>query len=171
MLTLSLFVPGLAAQDAAPQPRNEDVATIDGIIAALYGAISGPTGAERDWPRLRGLFVPDGRLMPTGQRQDGTGVRLSWSLEEYIERAGPGLMRDGFYEREIGRRLDRFGNIVQVFSTYDSRRTPEDAEPFMRGINSIQLWYDGARWWIVTVLWQSETPQYPIPAEYLSDPH
>lgn len=157
----------LAAQDAAPPPAPEDVSSIDGIIAALYGSISGPAGAERDWARLRGLFVPDGRLMPTAQRQDGTGVRLSWSLEEYIERAGPGLKQSGFYEREIGRRLDRFGSVVQVFSTYDSRRTLEDPEPFMRGINSIQLWHDGARWWIVTVLWQSESERYPIPAEYL----
>lgn len=157
----------MAAQDAAPAPRPEDVASIDGILAALYGAISGPAGAERDWPRMRSLFVPDARLMPTGRRADGTGVRLAWSVEEYITRAGGQLKEGGFFEREIGRHTDRFGNVVQVFSAYESRRKAEEPEPFMRGINSIQLWFDGARWWIVSILWENETPAVPIPAQYL----
>lgn len=167
VLTLCLVAAPLKAQESSPAPRPEDVATIDGIVAALYGSISGPQGAERDWARMRSLFAPDARLIPTGRRTDGTWVRAPWTVDEYIERAGPGLKRDGFYEREIGLRLDRFGNVVQLFSTYDSRRNPDDPHPFMRGINSIQLWYDGARWWIVTVMWQAESPEYPIPPEYL----
>jgi len=170
LAVLSLAAAPLTAQDtvqdAAPA-RAEDVATIDGILSALYESISGPAGAERDWPRMRSLFVPDGRLMPTGKRADGTGVRLSWGVEEYITRAGPGLKENGFFEREIGRRTDQFGQVVQVFSTYESRRAATDPEPFMRGINSIQLWNDGSRWWVVSILWQNESPDTPIPAQYL----
>jgi len=39
----------------------------------------------------------------------------------------------------------------------------------MRGINSIQLFYDGSRWWIVSIYWQQESPEYPIPEKYLSE--
>lgn len=168
LLTLIMFMPvlSLSGQDA-PAPRSSDVATLDGIIDALYASISGPAGVERDWPRFRTLFVPDARMMPTGRRQDGTGVRRAWTLDEYIATAGPQLKAGGFFEREIARRTDRFGNVVHLFSTYESRRKAEDPQPFMRGINSIQLWNDGARWWIITVFWENESPTVPIPAQYL----
>lgn len=91
----------------------------------------------------------------------------AWTPEQYIAMAGASLERDGFFEREIGRKQERFGNIVHVMSAYDSKRTLADATPFARGINSIQLWYDGQRWWVVTVYWQAEDDQSPIPPEYL----
>ena len=95
-----------------------------------------------------------------------TQMRLL-TIEDYVQRAGPRLERDGFFEREIGRKQERFGNIVHVMSAYDSKRTLADAQPFTRGINSIQLWYDGTRWWVVSVYWQSESAETPIPADYL----
>jgi hypothetical protein len=169
-LALTLAAP-LAAQaptsTPSPAPRTEDVSTIEGIIAALYASISGPKDVERDWDRLRTLFVPDARMMPTGRRQNGERVRLVWDIEEYIKAAGPGLKQNGFYEREISSRVDRFGQVAHVFSTYESRFTPEDPKPFQRGINSIQLWNDGSRWWILSVFWQGESEAAPIPAEYL----
>ena len=83
-------------------------------------------------------------------------------------RAASGAVHGGiFFEREIGRTEDRFGSVVHVFSTYDSKKTLQDEKPFMRGINSIQLWYDGNRWWIVSVFWQAESPDVPIPEKYL----
>lgn len=72
----------------------------------------------------------------------------------------------GFFEREIGRRIDEYGNIAQVFSTYASFREGED-EPFMRGINSFQLFREGDRWAVVSILWDSERPGNPIPEKYL----
>ena len=168
-LTVALFMPfALVAGQAAVAPRPADVATIDGIIEAVYASISGPAGAERDWPRFRTLFVPDARMMPTGRRQDGTGVRRTWSIEEYIAAAGPQLTEGGFFEREIARRTDRFGNVVQLFSTYESRRKLDDPQPFMRGINSFQLWNDGSRWWVISILWENESPAVPIPSQYLT---
>jgi hypothetical protein len=91
-------------------------------------------------------------------------------VDGYIERAGPVLERDGFFEREIARRTERFGHIAHVFSTYESRHNRADAAPFARGINSIQLLDDGERWWVVTVYWDAERPGNPIPPEYLPKP-
>lgn len=155
---------------AAGTVKPEDVASIDAIIAALYDVISGPAGKVRDWDRFRGLFAPGARLIPTGRRPDGSQVMRTLTPEEYATNIGPQLERGGFFEREIGRKVDQFGGIAQVFSAYDSKRTLADSLPFARGINSIQLLNDGKRWWVVTIFWDSERAGNPIPAEYLRKP-
>jgi len=165
-----LFLTGIYATekiiDSIPaNPR--DVESVDAIINSLYNVISGPAGEKRNWDRMRTLFIVEGKLMATGKRPDGTTTKRVMTLEDYITTSGPNLEKNGFFEREIGRKTEQYGGVVHVFSTYDSKRTLEDEKPFMRGINSIQLWNDGKRWWIVSVLWQSETPDNPIPEKYL----
>ena len=155
---------------AAVSPAPADVATPEAIVAALYQVISGDRGVARTWDRFRSLFHPSGRLMPTGLDAQGTGVLRILTPEDYVTRAGPTLERDGFHEREIAQRMERYGAIAHVFTTYESLRSLSDPAPFARGINSIQLFHDGTRWWIISVYWQSETPQIPLPAEYLPVP-
>jgi len=158
----------LRAQAAAPIPADPaDVGSVDAILAALYDVISGPAGQKRNWDRMRSLFTEGARLIPTGQRADGTRVMRMLTVEEYIAGSGPILERDGFFEREIGRTTEQFGQIVHAFSAYDSKRLPTDPAPFARGINSIQLRHDGTRWWVVTIFWDSERADNPIPARYL----
>jgi hypothetical protein len=155
------------AAAAAVSARPADVASLDAILAALYDVISGPAGQKRDWNRFRSLFVPGARLIPTGGPAGQTPRATVLTPDEYITRAGVSLERDGFFEREIGRSVDTFGRITQVFSAYDSKRLPSDEKPFQRGINSIQLLNDGTRWWVVSVYWDAERPDNPIPARYL----
>ena len=145
----------------------KDVSSPEAIVAAVYDVISGPAGQKRNWDRMRTLFVPDARMIPTGKRPTGESTRRVLSVEEYITNSGPFLEKDGFFETEIGRRAERYGNIVHVFSTYESKRAATDEKPFMRGINSFQLWYDGKRWWVITILWQSESKDTPIPEKYI----
>ncbi len=145
----------------------KDVSSPEAIIAAVYDVISGPAGQKRNWERMRTLFVPDARMIPTGKRATGESTRRVLTVEEYITNSGPFLEKDGFFETEIGRRTEQFGNIVHVFSTYESKRAATDAKPFMRGINSFQLWYDGKRWWVITIMWQSESNDTPIPEKYI----
>lgn len=153
---------------ARPAADSKDVESIDAIIAAVYDAISGPAGQPRQWDRFRSLMAPGARLVPTGRTASGEGRLRNWSVEEYIAAAGPGLESNGFFERELGRTLQRYGNIVHLMSAYDSKRTPADAVPFQRGVNSFQLWFDGTRWYVVSIFWEPETPANPIPAELLS---
>ena len=145
----------------------KDVGTADAIIAAIYNTISGPAGELRNWDRFRTLFLPEARLVATGKRPDGMMAKRIMSVEDYIKLSGPILEKDGFFEKEISRKTDRYGSVVQLFSTYESRRTLKDEKPFMRGINSIQLWFDGKRWWVLTIFWQGESEDNPIPKEYL----
>jgi hypothetical protein len=137
-------------------------------MRAVYESISGPAGQKRDWDRFRTLMAPGARLIPTGRRADGTGGMRVWTTEEYIQAATPGLEGGGFFEREIGRKLERYGNVVHLMSSYDSKRTLADPAPFQRGVNSFQLFFDGKRWWVVTIFWEPETPANPIPASLLN---
>ena len=146
---------------------SKDISSPEAIITAVYDVISGPAGQKRNWDRMRTLFVPDARMIPTGKRATGESTRRTLTVEEYITNSGPFLEKDGFFEKEIGSKTEQFGNIVHVFSTYESKRTLADEKPFMRGINSFQLWFDGKRWWVITILWQSESADTPIPEEYI----
>ncbi len=156
----------IAAHPDWPKAKAADVSSVDAILASLYDVISGPAAQPRDWTRFRSLFVPDARLIPTRHNKTGNGADVAvFTPEQYQERAAP-LLAAGFFERGIHNTTESFGDIVHVFSTYESRRTT-DGKPFQRGINSIQLLKDGNRYWIVTILWDSETPATPIPARYL----
>ena len=167
---LVLSGPPPAPMTAAGTVKPADVASVDAIITALYDVISGPAGQKRDWDRFRGLFAPGARLMPTGRRPNGPNVMRILTPEEYVTNIGPQLERGGFFEREIGRQTQTFGAVTHVFSAYDSKRTLADTVPFARGINSIQLFNDGTRYWVVSIYWDSERPDNRIPGEYLRKP-
>lgn len=166
ILGLSFTRSDAAVIDSIPADPK-DVSSAESLVAAVYDVISGPAGQKRNWDRMRTLFVPDARMIATGKRQSGEITRRAMSVEDYINNSGPFLEKEGFFEKEIGKTTEQFGNIVHVFSTYESRKTLEDEKPFMRGINSIQLWFDGKRWWVITILWQSESKDYPIPDKYI----
>ena len=147
---------------------NPDVGTIEAIMAATYDVISGAAGKKRDWDRERSLFYPGARLIPTRKTATNENELAPqiMDVDGFIARVEPLFEKDGFYEREIARRTEQFGQIAHVWSTYESRHDPSDREPFMRGINSIQLFYDGDRWWIVSIYWQHESTACPIPNKY-----
>jgi hypothetical protein len=159
------------APAAPPSPavtaRAADVESIDGIVAALYDVISGEAGKPRDWNRMRSLFAPEGRLMAVGARPEGVVALRAMTVEDYIGRNAKAFATMGFFEREAARTTETFGQIVHVFSTYESRHAAGDAKPFQRGINSIQLYNDGKRWWIVNLLWRAEDERLPLPERYL----
>jgi len=145
-----------------------DVASIDAIIRVAYDVISGSSGEKRDWDRERSLFYPGARLIPTAKpgANDALAPQML-DVEGFIGRVEQYVIENGFFEKEIARHTEQFGHIAHVWSTYESRHSEDDPEPFMRGINSIQLFYDGNRWWIVSIYWQQESARDPIPEKYL----
>ena len=169
---------GQAAQPvhtAPAQPtvtKEADGASVDSIVAALYEVISGPAGAPRNWNRMRALFAPDAKLMVVTPNREGGGFALrAMTVEDYISRNMSAFNTSGFYEREIARTSDAFGQLVHVFSTYELLRSPNDPKPFMRGINSIQLAHDGKRWWIANLVWRAEDAGLALPERYLQNRH
>jgi len=154
----------LALPLVTPLARAADGDSIDTAVKAVYEVISGPVGA-RDWTRFRALFADGARLIPVRAAPQG-GAPQVWTPDEYAQHAGEYFQKQGFYESEAARRLETFGNIAHVFSTYESRHAPGE-KPFARGINSFQLAKVGENWKIVTILWDSERADNPIPEKYL----
>lgn len=156
-----------AAPASARAADPADVGSVDAILAALYGTISGDKGVKRDWARFETLFHPDARMISGGRTAAGEIRARARPLQAYIEGSMPLLEGEGFHEVEIFRTTQRMGRMVHVTSTYEARHALSDPQPFMRGVNSIQLFDDGRRLWILTVAWSPESAENPIPAEFL----
>ena len=171
---LALAATTLLAQDA-PKPKHvevatipanpADVSTIDGMIKAWYDVISGPAGKPREWARDRTLYIKDLRFVDVGFDKEGKPKPRIVDHQGYVD-ASDGMSERGFFEKEIYRVSQRFGPIAHVWSTYETRQT-ENGPIIARGINSIELFWDGQRWWIANAIWTDETKDNPIPKEYL----
>jgi hypothetical protein len=158
---LLMVIIGLIGGNAFSQNTAERYQRIDYVIEDLYDVISGPAG-ERDWDRMRNLFHDDALMGSIRKNNEGELVYASFSLEEYIKRSGPYFLENGFFESEISSSSQSYGELVHRFSAYESRHTEKDPV-FSRGINSIQLVYTKNRWWIVSIQWNSERDDLPLP--------
>lgn len=146
-------------------PSADSFASIDSTVKTLYSVISGGAGVKRDWDKFKSMFIEGGMLRATVKSANGRRL-VEMTPAKYIEQSGPMLEQRGFFETEIFRKTEQYGDIANVWSTYESRATP-DAAPFQRGINTIQMRFDGTRWWVISILWQGETADMPLPMQYL----
>ncbi|HSE67770.1 MAG TPA: hypothetical protein VLB12_12350 [Gemmatimonadales bacterium] len=151
-------------QVPAKTPQPQDVGSLDGIMKAFYEVISGPPGAPRDWGRDRTLYVPDIRFVETSVDRSGKTMARVMTHQEFVDAADAGMVKNGFFESEIHRVTKTFGNITQILSSYETR-AKADGPVFGRGINSLQIFWDGKRYWIASVMWDDEREGNPIPAE------
>jgi hypothetical protein len=192
VMNFALQIPAAASDAAAPVPppplpgsidahpgwpaakNSGDVDSVVHLISALYDVISGPAGKPRDWDRFRSLFLPDGRLgviRADAPAQENQPARHSDAVfrtpDVYVERNDPYFKTNGFFERGIANRVEEFGNLVQVWSTYESRHATTDSTPFARGINAIQIVHAQGRFWLANVMWDDERPGLTLPEKYL----
>ena len=167
ILPCLFFFQNLTAQESDSIDYSTHVSSLDNIMETLYGVISGDKGVERDWDLFLYLFAEDAKLIPSGPNKAGEiGFRLM-SPKDYVNGSGQWLVENGFHETEIKRSTDLFGSLAHVFTTYEAFHSKTDTEPFMRGINSVQLINDGTRWWILNIYWRQESDSNPIPSKYL----
>jgi hypothetical protein len=161
LLVFVFSTPLLAQSD----PYAKDVKSIDTIIAALYDVISGEPGASRDWARFRNLFKPESKLIPTRKGENGELTYRAISPEEYIQLFSSRIST-GFFERELSRKTEEFGAIAHAFSTYETKEK-KDGPVTNRGINSIQLFKDKDRYYVMNIFWCAESLGYTLPDQYL----
>jgi hypothetical protein len=147
---------------------------VEHLVAALYDVISGPAGQPRDWQRFRSLFLPDGRLgairpgMPAHGNEPARKDDITFRTPDlYAGRNDPYFKANGFFERGIANRVEEFGDLVHVWSTYESRHAMSDSAPFARGINSMQIVHARDRFWLLNVTWDEERPGLTLPDKYL----
>jgi hypothetical protein len=161
--TLALFVAAPAyAQEARPVApvvaAQDDRQAIGAAVDAVYAVISGPVGKPRDWARMRTLFTPEARLTPIGSKGPVGGT-----VEDYIAKSRELLTKSGFTERELARRVEIYGDLAHVWSSYEGIGT----NIRVRGINSFQLVKVNGRWLVQSILWQAESPARLLPADML----
>lgn len=131
-----------------------DVSTLDGILHASYDVLSGPAGKPRDWERYRTLFIDGARLLVVVAVAGEKPHVRQLSVEDYIRRVEPIFAVENFWERETSRQTEIVGRVAHVLSRYESLRDPNGAA-FEHGANSMQLFYDDSRWWVVSVMWNT----------------
>jgi len=192
---LALAIPA-CAQTAAPAPKPvpmpasiathpdwpaaknpDDVDTIEHLMASLYDVISGPAGRQRDWARFRSLFLPDARMgvirpatPAAADKPAYAGDVILFTPDTYVERDDPYFKANSFFEHGIANRIETFGNLTSVWSTYESRHATTDAQPFARGINTLQIVHAQGRYWIANIMWDDERPGLTLPDKYLKQP-
>jgi competence protein ComEC len=153
-----------AADDGPPKAGADDGASIDAVVSALYGTISGDAGTPRDWDRFRALFAPGARLSVVGSRPGGQARPASYTPDDFAARAAEATKNEGFHERETSRKVEMHGSIAHVLSAYETFKSLADPTPFARGVNSIQLVHDGGRWAVQSILWE-RGPRFAAVAE------
>ena len=167
----------LAGHPDWPAAKNPgDVDTVEHLIASLYDVVSGPAG-QRDWDRFRSLFVPDGRIASIVPESAATknaparkGDTVFLTPGMFAQQNDPYFKAHGFFERSIAIRVEEFGNLVEVWSTSESRDAKDDAQPFSRGIDSFQIVHARGRFWIASLLFDHERPGVTLPEKYLKTP-
>lgn len=166
---LFLFVSPSVARSQGTAADPSDVATVDAIVDALYASVNRPAGQPYDWERFLPLFLPEASLIPNVEQTGGEfTVFTPRGFVDFID----GLVDitdpedPGFQEEEIARRVESYGDIAQVFSTYQKRFWGA-SEILGRGINAINLVHRDERWWVVSIVWDEDVGAGPIPGRYL----
>jgi hypothetical protein len=162
--------PIVPAPAAWPEAQAQDVESIDAIMFAFYGSSGGEAVQPRDWSRFKSLFLPDARLFPPHPAQGGRG-RPAVGICDFVDQNAKYLEKGGFFDREFCHRVELYGGMAQVWSVFETARIGDASAPRLaRGINGLQLLKDDRRWWIVSVCWELERADSPIPAEFLRRP-
>jgi hypothetical protein len=176
---LSEFAPAVLGQAVGPKEkkkavpvqkvaaRPEDVSSIEGIVKASYETISGGVGVPRQWGRDESLFDPNVRFVAVERDpKSGATVTMITTHQEFVDEADESTVKEGFTERELGHKIERYGNVATVLSSYEGKNA-STGKVVTRGVNIFQLYFDGKRWWILSMVWDQETPTNPIPRELL----
>jgi len=153
--------------EGLPKPTAADVASSDALIAAYYDSLSTSAGKKRNRDRFLSLFFPGARLLPAEGKGHSGMMPHSFTAQSFLFDTEPHVLEAGLIEKEVARRTESFGKILHAFSTYEARHAASDPHPFVRGVNSFQLFFDGRRWWIASLIWQPETTKFTLPSDYL----
>ena len=138
-----------AYKDNKPPPppaKSADVESIDAIMKAYYEVVSGPAGAVPDKDRDVSLHHPDHWIAIANTDANGKPTIQSMNIDGFYGDLKP--REEGFFEWETERVVHRHKNMATVWSHYATAKT-EGGEPFNTGVNTITLWFDGSRWWIM----------------------
>lgn len=139
--------------------------TPDGLVAALYDAVTFPAGRTPDWDYVRSMFLPEAVVVLRTSREATSVFSLDGFVGDFvhfIEQANVG--EKGFSERIVRTRAMVFGDIAHVLVLYEAHIT-DSPRPPQQGVDSIHLVQRDGRWWIASVVNEIPTAERPLPAE------
>lgn len=143
------------------------VSSIDSIVTSIYEVVSGKKGEERDWELHRTIFHPEANIISNYVDEQGEYQILFNDVEGYIDTYSDYFKANDLYEVDVKRKVEVFGNMAHVLSTFESYNTPDETTPYKQGVASIQLYNDGERWWVLSMYYKNETEKDKVPTEYL----
>ena len=167
MRLFSIVLLALISGSAFGQSKDysKDTRSVESTVLALYDVISGEPGSPRDWDRFKNLFKPEARLIPTRKDDQGNLTIKAMTPDEYVQLFSSRIST-GFFERELSRKVEEYGTVIHVFSTYETKEK-KDGLVTNRGINSIQLFKDKDRYYVVNIFWCAESMGFALPDKYL----
>jgi hypothetical protein len=148
------------------EPRADDVSSLDGIIKAYFEVVSGPAGKPREWGRDATLYIPNVRFVIVKEDAKGKTAALSMTHQEFVDDSEAARGGKAFYEREIHRIVHRAGNMAYVLSTAEQSASA-NGPALGHSIDSLDLYWDGTRWWIASANIWEVNPGHALPPEFL----
>jgi len=125
--------------------------SISDLLDRLYAVISFEEGSEPNWQGLQELFSTHARI--TRITPEGTDFMDRSSFLDMTRHLVEIGAYTSFYEFEVARTIEQFGDMAQVWSFYETRRNRDARGALSSGINSIQLIRDKGTWRVLGLLW------------------
>lgn len=166
-LLLSITVTGTAAGQSGMSSQSvaESARTPGGLVEALYGMVSFGPGPEPDWEMFRDVFLEEAVIVfsPRGD-QPMRVMTVDGFIQDWKDFFRDARLEDrGFYETIAGLKVDEFGGLAHAWVIFEPRIGDALPDPQIRGLDSIELSFDGQRWWVAAITTDFEAPGQTIP--------
>ena len=147
-----------------PAADPADVATPESVVKALNETLSGRAGEARNWNRFRSLMAPNARFVTESVAADGAVLRRALGVEDLITSNDKYFATQGFFEHRVITHDEVWAHLAVIVTAFEIRHASGEA-PFARGIKHFELTSDGKRWFVESIVWESETTASPLPPE------
>jgi hypothetical protein len=147
---------------ASDEPAFE---TPEGLVNALYDAVTFEAGESPDWDWVKSMFIDEGVVVLRTGREETTVFSVEGFVEDFtrfIE--GSGVEKTGFVEKILRTKAMVLGDMAHILVLYEAW-IPGGERPPQQGVDSFQLIRKDGRWRIVSITNEIPTPERPVPAE------
>jgi hypothetical protein len=127
----------------------------EALLTSLYAFISGPKEQKRDIEKIRALFHLQARIVVAAKHPDKGAFIRPLELEAFLSFALPQWEKTGFFEKGLTMSVQKQGGLAQVWSPYEIRLAA-DGPVLYTGLNALQCAWDGKRWWITHLSFESQ---------------
>lgn len=123
----------------------------EGVVRALYEAVTFPAGEEPDWAFVRSLFLPGAVIVLRTAPDANTVFDVDGFVADFQRFITESSVRETGFEESIARtHTTEYGDIAQTLVLYHAV-IPGRGRPPQPGVDSFSLVRREGRWWIAAV--------------------